>query len=247
VIDFVAGFLSAWILRSLSQRRPSRRGGNIGATPLVRNEGRTTAQRIYRGAMWREKGSDTRHPLGNEPDAAEFARHIVKVQGLNWPATLGDFTLVGPADNQGACRWYERRHHDGTIERIKVDHQLQPLKPMSTDPSITPPPELLAKLWREASAGRDDAPIGEIFNHGVYLAYRAGADQELEACCEWVSQWRCMVGGNRPEVGLRAARRPKPPSLKELALALLDKAEDPSWDINDFSIVRQALEALPND
>ena len=39
--------------------------------------------------------------------------------------------------------------------------------------------------------------------------------------------------------------RPKPPSLKEQALALLDKAEDPSWDINDFSIVRKALEALP--
>ena len=35
-----------------------------------------------------------------------------------------------------------------------------------------------------------------------------------------------------------------PPTLKEQALALLDKAEDPSWDINDFSIVRKALEAL---
>jgi hypothetical protein len=53
---------------------------------------------------------------------------------------------------------------------------------------------------------------------------------------------------------LRDNRRPKPPSLKEQALALLDKAEalldkaeDPSWDINDFSIIRQALEALSND
>jgi hypothetical protein len=33
--------------------------------------------------------------------------------------------------------------------------------------------------------------------------------------------------------------------LKEQALKLLDKAEDPSWDINDFSIVRKALEQLP--
>jgi hypothetical protein len=32
--------------------------------------------------------------------------------------------------------------------------------------------------------------------------------------------------------------------LKEQALDLLDKAEDPRWDINDFSIVRKALEAL---
>ena len=32
--------------------------------------------------------------------------------------------------------------------------------------------------------------------------------------------------------------------LKKQALDLLDKAEDPRWDINDFSIVRKALEAL---
>ena len=90
-------------------------------------------QRIYRGAMWREKGSDTWHPLGKEPDWAEFARLTVKVQGLNWPATLGDFTLVGPADNQGAWRWYERQRN-GTTERVRVDHQLQPLG------RTTPPP-----------------------------------------------------------------------------------------------------------
>jgi hypothetical protein len=53
---------------------------------------------------------------------------IVTVQGLNWPATLGDFTLVGPADNQGACRWYERQCN-GITERVRVDHQLQPLFP----------------------------------------------------------------------------------------------------------------------
>jgi hypothetical protein len=48
------------------------------------------------------------------------------VQGLNWPATLGDFTLVGPVNDEGAWRWYER-YHNGTTERIKVDHQLHPL------------------------------------------------------------------------------------------------------------------------
>lgn len=146
MIDFVAGFVSAWTLRSLLEWRRSHRGGNIGATPLVRNEGRTTAQRIYRGAMWREKGSDTWHPLGNEPDVAAFARHTVKVQGLNWPATLGDFTLVGPVDNQGAWRWYERQHN-GTTERVRVDHQLQPwapigngYQPRSQGGATAPPP-----------------------------------------------------------------------------------------------------------
>ena len=126
MIDFVAGFLSAWTLRSLLEWRRNHRGGNICATPLVRNEGRITAQRIYQGAMWREKGSDIWYPLGNEPDAAEFARLTVKMQGFDWPATLGYFTLVGPADNQGAWRWYERRTGRG-VERVRIDHQLRPM------------------------------------------------------------------------------------------------------------------------
>jgi hypothetical protein len=53
---------------------------------------------------------------------------IVTVQGLNWPATLGDFTLVGPVNNQGAWRWYERQYN-GATHRIKVDHQLMPVFP----------------------------------------------------------------------------------------------------------------------
>ena len=87
-----------------------------------------TPQRIYRGAMWREKGSDIWHPLGKEPDWAELARLSVTVQGLNWPKTLGDFALVGPVNNEGAWRWYERQYNDTTY-RIKVDHQLRPISP----------------------------------------------------------------------------------------------------------------------
>ena len=75
----------------------------------------------------------------------------------------------------------------------------------------------------------------------VIMPCVCSADQELEACAEWLSERTVCMGDQ-----LRSARRPKP-SLKEQALALLDKAEDPSWDINDFSILRQALEALPND
>ena len=82
---------------------------------------------------WRKKGSDVWHPLGNEPDWADLARQTVTVRGFNWPATLGDFTLVGPADNQGAWRWYERQRN-GTTERVKVEHQLQRLG------RTTPPP-----------------------------------------------------------------------------------------------------------
>ena len=108
---------------------------------------------------------------------------------------------------------------------------------------ITPPPELVAKLWREASAGRDDAPIGEIFNHGVYLAYAAGADQELEACVEWLDHNSPSIGGFH----LRIDRRPKPLSLKEQALNDLDDMpthDDEGRQVVDLSNIRRALEAL---
>jgi hypothetical protein len=78
-------------------------------------------------------------------------------------------------------------------------------------------------------------------------AARWGADQELEACCEWLSQWRCMFGDNRPQVGLRAARRPKPPSLKEQALEALKDIECEYVIGATTSTIRRALEALPND
>jgi hypothetical protein len=108
--------------------------------------------------------------------------------------------------------------------------------------SITPPPELVEQWEAETAHTTKD----EIWHVAVQAA-RWGADQELEACCEWLVSEGWFRYEHEAVQDLRADRRPKPPSLKEQALDLLDKAEDPSWDINDFSIVRRALEALPND
>jgi hypothetical protein len=102
--------------------------------------------------------------------------------------------------------------------------------------SITPPPELVGQ-WQ------DESPETQIADHVQYLATRAaqwGADQELEACCEWTA----IVGGAD---ALRAARRPKPPSLKEQALEQLACIQT---DLNKFGMgistntIRRALEAL---
>jgi hypothetical protein len=60
------------------------------------------------------------HPITPPP------KFVHTVQGRNWPAILGDFTLVGPTNNKGAWRWYEL-HRNGTVQRIKVDHQLRPV------------------------------------------------------------------------------------------------------------------------
>jgi hypothetical protein len=73
------------------------------------------------------------------------------------------------------------------------------------------------------------------------------ADQELEACCEWMAK---RYGEESHAMGLlRAARRPKPPTLKEQALDALREAESTGClYVNGRSdLIRRALEALPND
>jgi hypothetical protein len=70
-----------------------------------------------------------------------------------------------------------------------------------------------------------------------------GADQELEGCCEWLSV-PCPSYGRE----LRNARRPKPPSLKELALAALNEIEDRhAGPTIQEELIRRALEQLPDN
>jgi hypothetical protein len=113
---------------------------------------------------------------------------------------------------------------------------------MTNQHPITPPPELVAR-WKNNWL---DAKIKHVNLQDYILAQAAqwGADQELEACCEWLDE-RTVINGS---TALRLARRPKPPSLKEQALAELgdvydkDKIDDTTYDT-----IRKALEALPND
>jgi hypothetical protein len=76
---------------------------------------------------------------------------------------------------------------------------------MTQQHPITPPPELVEQ-WIQ-----DHATKYDLARH----AAQWGADQELEACCEWVD-WKWSGIKSRE---LRASRRPKPPSLKETLLA----------------------------
>ena len=107
---------------------------------------------------------------------------------------------------------------------------------MTNQHPITPPPELVEELQ---DLGNLDA---------IRLAYQAGADQELQACINFVYDNELCD----PDFynNLRAARRPKPPSLKEQALDALEQLlRDP--EAGCFAAapdtIRRALEALPND
>jgi hypothetical protein len=79
---------------------------------------------------------------------------------------------------------------------------------------------------------------------------------ELEACIdvlggqwEWDMLSQCTGWKefrDQSEEILRAARRPKPPSLKEQALALLEPGETRLLNREQQDVIRRAIEALPD-
>jgi hypothetical protein len=111
---------------------------------------------------------------------------------------------------------------------------------------IVPPPELVQQ-WVAEFYGTPIVP-GEACTDLAARAAQWGADQELEACCEWIVNGRdhelSAAYSRTISANLRAARRPKPPSLKEEALAELAEWEN-VMDIASDSPIRRALEALP--
>ena len=113
-----------------------------------------------------------------------------------------------------------------------------------TDHPITPPPELVEQ-WVQATESNDC--IGAFptnFEKRICIAAaRWGADQELEACCKWLSK-EVLCESNVRRF-LRAARRPKPLSLKEQAFDALHGIHDQGPTPEQVAIIRRALEALP--
>ena len=106
---------------------------------------------------------------------------------------------------------------------------------------ITPPPELVQQWLGEYFGCTVSGELNESQRYLATASARWGADQELEACCDHLKRsWSPSVTIDN----LRAARRPKPPSLKEQAL----KAQQRMWDggvtREDWELVRRALEQL---
>ena len=109
---------------------------------------------------------------------------------------------------------------------------------MTNQHPISPPLALIDQWWDEAKQNaKYDEPIGFLV---ATQAAQCGADKELEACEEWVE----ANFGQLPAHNLHQFRRPKPPSLKEQALHILDTHGDLTRAEADT--IRRALEQLPN-
>lgn len=123
-------------------------------------------------------------------------------------------------------------------------------------PPITPTPEMV-RQWRYEDS--DEVVMSPRWFHIVCTkaarwgadqqldmdaeqinqAWQKGADDELEACCEFLNANCYQAAAKR----LRSARRHKPPSLKAQALAVLDDASD-RLDAAHENTIRRALESL---
>jgi hypothetical protein len=124
---------------------------------------------------------------------------------------------------------------------------------------LEPTPEMIREFVPvpQVSKWLGEAKIQGLHFGAEYVArqafrsgYAAGADAELEACCSFFD----LDGQPRVANSLRAARRPKPPSLKQQAIKSLDLLmgdlaclyhdEDHSFHSDR---IRRAIESLPDD
>ncbi len=95
---------------------------------------------------------------------------------------------------------------------------------------IIPPPELVEQ-WMQDHATKYDL---------ARQAAQWGADQELEACCEWLDRNNQWARVDLDE--LREGRRPNPLSIKEQALLAIDTAvADDRLSADVANVVRRAL------
>jgi hypothetical protein len=129
-------------------------------------------------------------------------------------------------------------------ERFRIPWTTGKFEISQPERTIVPPPELLKQWEDDWFQEQENADV--LLVNAYAAGALAGADAELEACCEWL-HWQNLA--THPDLipSLRAARRPKPPSLKEQALMALedgDTGPGASLTAAEVSIIRRALEQL---
>ena len=128
-----------------------------------------------------------------------------------------------------------------------------------TEPTQTPelPPEVFAELLVEACVrhilsleGIARLAYAAGAKAGAKGEYQLGADAELEACCEWLERdpYGLLTQASRGAIAgiLRAARRPKPPNLKEQALEEFEELIHNGIANAGVATILRAIKSIPD-
>jgi hypothetical protein len=107
---------------------------------------------------------------------------------------------------------------------------------------VTPPSELVEE-WVQIHSTKYDL---------ARQAAQWGADTELEACCAALDSFTTFGEASIGMIynsALRNVRRPRPLTLKQKSVELLDRIQHSKecWDLDELNTIRQALDSLPND
>ena len=130
-----------------------------------------------------------------------------------------------------------------------------------TDPTpITPPPQLVQQWFKQAHESADPDNQLSYYDFIATAAAQWGwdqrgtideaqlqerADQELEACCEWLGEDPVVMRHVCTGSYLRGARRPKPATLNSIALQMLGTIERDAHYLPEITdTIRRALEQL---
>jgi hypothetical protein len=117
---------------------------------------------------------------------------------------------------------------------------------MTNQHPVTPPPELVqqwvAEIWHEGTPVR----VALSDEHIATRAAQWGADQELLACGNYLKQ--CAAWEEEDVTEFYNYRRPRPLSLKELALESVKRFEKSgeffSDQMRELEFIRKALETI---
>jgi hypothetical protein len=120
---------------------------------------------------------------------------------------------------------------------------------MTQEHPITPPPELVEQWDKDCESGNNPEVSNTFYALQCFAskAARWGADQELEACINFLYDNELCDPNFYND--LRNHRRPEPPSLKEQALKELRQLPiDPELGVcaSALDTIRRALESLPD-
>ena len=115
---------------------------------------------------------------------------------------------------------------------------------MTQQHPITPPDELVQQ-WRKS--GPADAAVNDAYERHIAIrAAQWGADQELLACGNYLKQ--CAAWEEEDVTEFYNYRRPRPLSLKELALESVKRFEKSgeffSDQMRELEFIRKALETI---